>query len=226
MTYQPFASVATSMDVAPPAETCLRGRWLVLAWVGWSILVLLSLMNFISSIPTFLASVHTLCQGASCVYEQPTLAMAQTLHQLGLSMNTYAVISVAINSFLALLGCSISAVIVWRRPNDWMVLLTTAMIITQALYELDYLPTPFNNPASPWYPLSLFLSATAPLLVIFFCVLFPNGRIVPRRLRWLLLGMILVNLPFSLFPSLPLARSRCRCSSSFSGPRCLTKYHH
>jgi len=40
-------------------------------------------------------------------------------------------------------------------------------------------------------------------LVIIFCVVFPNGRVVPRWLGWLLLGMILVNLPFSLFPSLP-----------------------
>lgn len=203
MTYQRSAPVAISVDGVPPAETRLQGGWLVSAWLVWGVLVLLSLMSFVSSIPTFLADVQTLCQGASCVYQQPTLATVQSLHHLSLSITTYAAISIAINSILALLGCGVSAVIVWRRPRDWMVLLTTAMLITQALYELNYLPTPFNNPASPWYPTGLFLSSFAPLLVIIFCVVFPNGRIVPRWLGWVLLGMILVNLPFSLVPSLP-----------------------
>lgn len=203
MTYQQSVLAATSTDITPPAETRLRGAWLVFAWVVWSFLVLLSLMNFISSIPTFLSDVQRLCQGATCVYQQPTLATAQSLQHLGLSLSAYVAISIAINSILALLACGISALIVWRRPNDWMVLLTTAMLITQALYELNYLPTPFDDPASPWYPAGLFLSSFVPLLVIIFCVLFPNGRIVPRWLGWVLLGMILVNLPFSLFPSLP-----------------------
>ncbi len=203
MTYQRSALAVTGTDVTLPTETRLHGGWLALAWVVWSLLVLLSLMSFISSIPTFLADVKTLCQGTSCVYEQPTLATMQSLHHLGLSISTYVAVTIAINSILALLGCGISALIVWRRPNDWMVLLTTAMLITQALYELNYLPDPFNDPASFWYPLGLFLSSTAPLLVIIFCVVFPNGRVVPRWLGWLLLGMILVNLPFSLFPSLP-----------------------
>lgn len=203
MAYQHSTLTATSTDVTPPAGTRLRGWWLALAWVGWSILVLLSLINFISSIPTFLVDVQTLCQGSSCAYQQPTVAMAQTLQRVGLSVSAYAVISIAINSVLALLGCAISAVIVWRRPRDWMVLLTTAMLITQALYELNYLPTPFDDPASSWYPAGLFLSSFVPLLVIVFCVVFPNGRVVPRWLGWVLLGMVLVNLPFSLFPSLP-----------------------
>src|ERR1051326_1546731 len=203
MTYQRSTSVTSSVDGVPPAETRLHGGWLVSAWLVWSLLVLLSLMSFASSIPTFLTDVQTLCRGTSCVYEQPTLATVQSLHHLGLSITTYTAISIAINSILALLGCGVSAVIVWRRPRDWMVLLTTAMLITQALYELNYLPTPFNDPASSWYPPGLLLSTFAPLLVIIFCVVFPNGRFVPRWLAWLLLGMILVNLPFSLFPSLP-----------------------
>src|SRR5215472_4476363 len=77
-------------------ELRLNGPGLALAWAGWSVVVLLSVISFLSSIPTYLADVQTLCRGSSCLYEQPTVATAHTLHQLGLSIGAYAAIGLAV----------------------------------------------------------------------------------------------------------------------------------
>src|SRR5947209_14414741 len=76
------------------SETRLHGRWLALAWVGWSILTLLSLVDFVTSIREYLVDVRTLCRAGSCVPGQPTPQTAQALHQFGISVGAYAALNV------------------------------------------------------------------------------------------------------------------------------------
>ncbi len=185
------------------SETRLQGPWLALAWVGWSILTLLSLVDFGTSIQEYLVDVRTLCHAGSCVPGQPTPQTAQALHQLGLSVGTYAALNVALISITGVVFCTVAAVIVWRKPNDWMALLITSTFITQGLFEYNYLQGPLNNPASPWYVASVALSYISPVQFLFFCAFFPNGRSVPRWMGWLLAGLCLVDLIPTLFPSLP-----------------------
>ena len=194
--------------VEPPSaqgesETRLHGRWLVLAWLGWSILTLLSLVDFVTSIQEYLGDVRTLCRAGSCVPGQPTPQTAQVLHQFGISVGAYAALNVGLISITGVVFCAVAAVIVWRKPNDWMALLTTSTFITQGLFEYNYLQGPLNNPASPWYAANVALSYISPVQFLFFCAFFPNGRSVPRWMGWLLAVICLVDLLPTLFPSLP-----------------------
>jgi hypothetical protein len=130
----------------------------VLAWVAWGTLALLSLIDFVTSIHDYLLDVRSLCRPGLCVAGQPTPHTAATLHQFGLSVETYAGLSVGLVIVSGLVSCGVAAVIIWRKPTDWMVLLVTSMLITQALFEDNYLLGPFNSPASPWHMVGLMLS--------------------------------------------------------------------
>jgi hypothetical protein len=107
-----------------------------------------------------------------------------------------------VNCFVALVYCVVAVILVQRRPNDWLVLLITAMLMSQALFEASYLPTPFNDPASAWYWPGLFLSFLSPALFVAFCALFPSGRFVPGWMKWFLLAWVLVSV-LGFFPTLP-----------------------
>jgi hypothetical protein len=115
-------------------EVRLHGRWLPLAWAAWSVLALLSLIDFITSISEYLGVVQTPCRAGLCVSGQPTPETAQTLHQLGLLVSAYAGFSVGLVIVAGLAYCAVAAVIVWRKPTDWVALLTTRMLITQGLF--------------------------------------------------------------------------------------------
>jgi hypothetical protein len=184
-------------------DTRLHGHWLAVAWVGWSILTLLSLIDFMSSIHEYLVDVQLLCRPGSCLEGQPTQESAQVLHQLRLSVTAYAALGVGLVIISALVCCAVAAVIVWRKPRDWMALLVSITLITQGLYEDNYLPSIFDNPSSPWNIVGLMLGYLAPVLVLFSVAFFPNGRPVPRWIGWLLAVICLIDLPPSLFPSMP-----------------------
>ncbi len=197
------AGAATPQDSSPEASTRLRGRWLVLAWLVWCVLTLLSLIDFITSMHTYLITVQTLCHPGSCVSGQPTPETAHTLHQFGLSVGTYASLGVGLVIVSGLVSFAVAAVIIWRKPNDWMVLLVTSTLITQGLVENNYLQGFFDNPSSPLHLVGLLLAYLSPVQLLFVCAFFPNGRSVPRWLGWVLLGICLLDLPPSLFPTMP-----------------------
>lgn len=185
------------------ADTHLQGRWLAVAWVGWSILALLSLIDFITSIHEYLLDIQRLCHPGSCVAGQPTPETAQTLHRLGLSVGAYAALGVGLVIIFGLVSCAVAAVIIWRKPRDWMALLVTSTLITQGLFENNYLQSMFNDPSSSWYIAGLILSYLSPVEILFLCAFFPNGRSVPRWMAWLLVVISLIDLPPSFFPSMP-----------------------
>jgi hypothetical protein len=168
-------------------------------------LTILSLLDFITGIVLYLTRAQAACQPGSCLAGQPGPEATRILQQLGLSGGVYVALSIVLVSLAGLAYCAVAAVIIWRRPNDWMALLVSSMLITQGLFESNYLPTPFSIPSSPWYVAGLWLSYISPVQVLFFCALFPNGRLVPRWIGWVLLGICLIDLPANIYPTMPQA---------------------
>jgi hypothetical protein len=185
------------------AGTRLRGGLLAGTWLVWVVLALLCLVNFVGSIPNYLLAVHAYCQPGVCVAGQPTAATAQTLRQLGLSPGGYAALSVGLVCITALVYCGAAAMIIWRRPSDWMALLVSSMLITQGLYENNYLQGPFDNQTSPWHVAALALAYISPIQVLAVCALFPNGKLVSRWIGWTLLALCLIDMAPSFFPTMP-----------------------
>jgi len=196
------SEVTASPDYLGQTDTRLHGRWLALAWGGWSILALFSLINFITSIHGYLLVVQASCHPGSCLEGQPSQETAQLLRQFGLSVNAYAAFAVGLVIVSGVVCCAVAAVILWQRPRDWMALLVTSTLITQGLYEDNYLQGFFDTTSSSWQIVGLLLAYLSPILVLFSVALFPNGRPVPRWIGWVLLALCLIDLPASLFPSL------------------------
>ena len=200
----PVAALSDPMQAPARAEyTRLHGVGLAVAWVVWSVLTLLCMANFVISIPNYLAAIQRLCQPGTCVAGQPTVATARALQQMGLSVTAYAAISVGLVCMTGLFYCGAAALMIWRRPDDWMFLLVTSMLITQGLYENNFLQGPFDSPGSPWRLAGLALAYISPIQVLVLCALFPNGKFVARWIGWTLLALCVIDLAPSFFPTMP-----------------------
>ncbi len=178
------------------------GRWLLLARVGWVVLVVLSLGIFGASLPVYVALLQTPCTGSACQYQQLTPGQVGVLTGMGLSLGDYAALLVALTLALVVVGLAVSTVIVWRRSHDRMAMLVALMLATTGVTGV----TATAPATSPWLvpdECLTFLNITLLLLVF---LLFPSGQFVPHWTRWIfvvfLFGQVTLFLPdVSLIPN-------------------------
>jgi hypothetical protein len=197
-------------DAAATTAPRLRGRWLVLARSGWVAATLWALAIYVATVPSYFAYLRVVapadaaaCDG--CPQLRP--ADALTLHQLGLSMDTFAWYVIA-TKLLILLGYGVvGAVLFWRASADRIALLASLTLI---LFSINIYAPP-GGLLPGWPVLSVeglaFLGAVCLGL---FCCVFPSGRFVPRWAPWLLLAWTAYNAygTFTLtLPHAPLVRT-------------------
>src|SRR5690348_1128793 len=93
----------------------LHGRWLLLARVGWVVLVVLTLGIFFASLPVYVAQLQTPCVGTACAYgSRLTSEQAGVLKGMGLSPGGYVVYFVVLTLATIVVCLVVSAVIVLR----------------------------------------------------------------------------------------------------------------
>ena len=152
------------MNDSQTTNTVLHGRWLVAAWVVWIAIVAL--------VVTVYEAIWVLTPDDPEGFEAASL--------------------VNLIQFIGVMGLFpvAGAVILWRRPRDWMVMLMALALVTFPL-NLTLSNEPDFLMAHPdWeVPLDLrdMLSGFSAILVLFF--LFPSGRFVPRW-TWLLVVLL------------------------------------
>ena len=172
-----------SSDRSGAPDTRLRGRRLILARVVWVAVVTLLVALFLAKLLANYTFLQTICTGATCSFAQPTPDSAQAMQKLGISVATYATFTIALTLALAFLCFVISAVIFWRRSDDWMALLVAlAVVATVTLNGNDV-----YSMNSAWGELTNVLGVLGSGLYVLVLALFPDGRFVPRWTRWLLL---------------------------------------
>jgi hypothetical protein len=182
------------------ATTRLSGSRLILARVAWGAAVTLIVVPFLVKLPAYYTFLQTICTGAPCGLGQPTLDSAQALQKLGLSVGAYAAFTLALTLVLAFLCFVVSAVIFWRRSDDWMALLVAlAVVATVTLNGNDV-----YDSHSAWGVLTNVLAILGSGMYVLVLALFPDGRFVPRWTRWLLLcwalpGMVVLFFPDTFF---------------------------
>ncbi len=139
----------------PEADTRLRGRGLVLAWILWVTIALLALLVYMFSLPTYYTQLHTVCTTGVCVPGQLSPARAQALYRMSFSLSLYAATGIGLNIATALVWFIIAAVLLWRQSTDRMALLVAlALVLVGATVPPDQ-----SAPAWQW-PLSCsFLSS-------------------------------------------------------------------
>jgi hypothetical protein len=134
---------------------------------------------------------------------QLTAEDAAALDSLGLTPEAYALFVLACEVLVILLGLFVSAVLLWRRSDDWMAIFGA---LAFALFGVAFTPTVYalarSDPA--WLtPLSMLAAGASGVLVAFIC-LFPDGRFTPGWTRFLLIPTIawVILIPLNLTPVL------------------------
>ena len=177
------AQPTTSHQRHSQVDTRLQGRWLLLARVGWGVLVTLTLAICFGSLPVYLALLHTPCAGTACNYQQLSPGQTEALKGMGLSPGAYAMIIVALTLASLAVCLVVSTLLVWRRSSDRMALLVALMLVP---FGPIFMTASVVQSASPWQvPNECLTFLTAALIELVF-LLFPSGQFVPQWTRWLL----------------------------------------
>jgi hypothetical protein len=201
MNLQPRARQTTvNREQLQEAPTRLHGRWLVLAWAVWAVLSSGTLIAFALSLPVYMTLLQTACTGTGCVPGQPGPGTEATLHGLGLSFSSYLAFILVLTLVSMLVACTISGLLAWRKPSDWLALLVALMLIMFGTANVTYA---LELSHSAWYFPALLLNILAFATVFLVYSLVPTGHFVPRWTRWLVPAWLVWGLIFLFLPALP-----------------------
>ena len=187
---------ASGAVVSSTANMRLSGSRLILARIAWIAVVTLIVALFLAMLPAYYTLLQTICTGTACGPTQPIPDSAQSIQKLGLSLGTYAVFTLVLTIALVFLCFAISAVIFWRKSDDWMALLVALGVV--ALSTL-YVTFALEGSHSAWQALAIVLNVFCNGVFFLVCSLFPNGRFVPRWTRWLLPCWVVSGMVFLFF---------------------------
>jgi signal transduction histidine kinase len=178
-------------------QTQRQARWHIPRRVVWVVAALLVLVIFLGSLPDYLRQLQTTCTGSRCTAGQLSPDSAQALQAHGLSLGDYALATLVLTLFLALVCFALGSVVCWRRSQDGMALLVALLVVLLSTTGVTNAVGPTH---SGWRWPALLLDIVS--IGVFFLVfaLFPTGRFVPRWARWIPLGYGLLSLPRFLFP--------------------------
>jgi len=190
------AAVNTQLDMR------LHGPFLVLARIGWVVIMMLALGLFAAGLPVRFHQLVMLSAQAGPALRHCSLSTGCVLLQVALAVNVYPVY-VLLLELLLVVGLSlIGLVLFWRKSDYWTAIFFSIAMITYGPYitgSLEALLTAYPQ----WrVPISLVQTLGIGCAVLS-GYLFPDGRFVPRWTRLLMLIWIIWILVWLMFPSMP-----------------------
>ena len=182
------------------ASRRLRGGSSKLARAVWVVVAALAATLFVAGIPAEFAVLHDPCFTTQCTTGQLPPEGLRALVDVGLSADAYATLFVSMDVVFASAWCAVAILIFWRRSDDRMGLFVSLALFTFGtstfVYTLEALAVRYPVWTVPVDLLHFFGSASFGL----FLYLFPDGRFVPRWVRWVALILIACQIPRYLFP--------------------------
>ncbi|MBA2287671.1 MAG: hypothetical protein H0W02_19525 [Ktedonobacteraceae bacterium] len=191
------------MPFPPLADTRLSGTRLRLARGGWIVLMLLFCGFYVAAVLVYAIQFHGFQQGAYAhLLAMPAVVSGyDTFGSLYLILTgPYATLNITLITFFSPFWIAVSLVIFWRRSDDWMALyiaLLLVMLVTSLSPAFSVLSrvVGLTSPLGVCITLLHLLSFSS---VIFFFVLFPDGRFVPGWTRWMTLAYLAWQVPLCL----------------------------
>jgi signal transduction histidine kinase len=163
-------------------DTRWHGRRLVLARVGWVVVLVLSLGVFIARIPFNFADLHILCTSACRNTARLTLAQVQELHHLGLSLDFWASFELVLSLIFEIGYIATGMLIFWRRSDERMALITSVALVT---FGNAFGPAPVTPLPPLLHVLSLWMAFFGSICIALFFYTFPTGQFMPRWVGFL-----------------------------------------
>jgi len=168
--------------------------------MAWILVAALAVGLFIRGIPAEFALLHIPCHAVMCPTGQLSPAGLHALERLGLSLDSFAGYSVAMDVLFAAVCTVVALLIFLRRSDDRMGLLVSLALLTfgTATFVFTMEALAVRHPA--WAMPTSFLHFLGAASFGLFLYLFPDGRFVPRWTRWVVLVWIAWQLPRYFFP--------------------------
>lgn len=195
------AQLAQRIDQRSETETRLWGTWLVIVRLVCLSLGIASVGLYILAILRVNAILHLPCTGpvAACEGTGQLLPIdVQQLHELGLSVDFYAIYSIGVMTLSAVGYWLVAAFLFWRKSDDRMALLAA---VSLALFPIVFNDGLISRLTPPWWFLAHILSVLGFFFSFLFWYMFPSGHFVPSFARWMLIVGLVYWALDALFPS-------------------------
>jgi signal transduction histidine kinase len=199
---RPLAPVRAS--AAPGRSTNsspLSGGLLVVARVVWVITALAAVSVFIVAVPAEFAQLRVPCPTAACHTGQLPPGGLRALEDLGLSLDSFAAYSVAMDVVFAAVYGAVAALIFWRKSEDRVGLFVSLALLTFGTATFPATMTTLAARHPVWEVPVAFFHFLGSASFGLFLYLFPDGRFLPRWTRWVALVWIGWQVPRYFFPN-------------------------
>jgi hypothetical protein len=199
---RPLAPVQASAAPGRSANASrLSGRLLVVARVVWIVIALAAVSLFIAAVPAEFAQLRVPCPTAACPTGQLPPAGLQALEDLGVSLDSFAAYSVAMDVVFAAVYGAVAALIFWRKSVDRMGLFVSLALLTFGTATLPVTMATLAARHPLWEVPVAFFHFLGSASFGLFLYLFPDGRFVPRWTRWVALAWVGWQVPRYFFPN-------------------------
>jgi signal transduction histidine kinase len=183
------------------AQSWLHGQRLLVVRLLWLAIAGVAFVLCVLGVPVHFESLRTICITAQChVIEQLTPENFQAWHDAGFSIDFYATYVVIFQTSCALIWFLVGIVIFWRKSDNWMALFVALFLVTYAA-GISGTVDPLARFSPVWQLPVQGLGVLSTTSFGLFFYLFPDGRFVPRWMRWLAGLWIAAQVIFLLFPS-------------------------
>ena len=174
-------------------------RWLFAARVASTVVAVLAVGLYVTSLPVYYHQRLLLSEAATGVHPA---AIRASLDEVGLSVAFYAAYGVITETFFAAVCIGVGALILWRRSGEPMALLVALTLVLLVSNSASLGALAATHPLLELGSDALSFLGGACLFLVFF--LFPDGRFVTRWTRWLALTLLAFAVPQAFFPGSPL----------------------
>lgn len=162
------------------SNTTLSGWRLNLLHLVWVLVALFYIGTFIARLPVTYKLLPSLgLPGAGWTEADVRISLSQ----LGLTVHAYQIINATTDLVTSIAFICLGLFIFWRRQKDWMALLFSLFFITFPSTTTFDLLSHYN---SNWKTVQLISDSLITILSTFILVLFPDGRFIPRWIRWMI----------------------------------------
>jgi hypothetical protein len=188
-------------DQSSPSDRRLQGPWLVLARIVCGAGALLALSLFTTSLLMRFAHLDSL-SSFDVLGGWNTASLRTALAQLGLSVGFYQVYRIVLDLIFALCFLLVAAVLLWHKSNEWMALFVALVLITFGAIW----PTNIDELSALYPAWAVFFTAVDQLSFTFllaFFFFFPDGRFVPRWMRWIVVPLFASGVLSFIVPTWP-----------------------
>lgn len=160
-------------------------RWMHLVWVT---LALLTVTTLLAAVGPRLSQLRT-----------DPYHFGDAYVQLGITPGFFAIYFTIVEMLFALLFLSSGIFIFWRGYREGMAVIVSMGFITMS--TITPLPDGLAARDPAWFYLSMFLRICGIGLMLLFLFLFPDGRFVPRKTRWIWFAAIIYLFSWLFIPS-------------------------